>query len=90
MIPATRKIASLLSALVCLTQARPLEEEKPHLKDWFEASWFDGVVKIPLTIDNSEIWYADLNVWNSNIFDYDEGGVCMIDNNSPRTVIFSP
>jgi len=87
---AAKKLASVFSAFACLTQASPLKEEKPHLQDWFEASWFDGVVKIPLTIDNSEIWYADLDVWNPDDFDYDFGGKCMVDNNSPRTVIFSP
>ena len=52
------------------------------MKDWFEAEWFDGLVKIPLLIDNSSIWYANLQANGQT------GGYCLLDNNSVYTVTF--
>ena len=66
------KLAST-ALYMCLGQigeARDLKNEgkttgeKPMLKDWFEAEWFDGVVKIPLSIEDSTLWYMDLTVYN--------------------------
>ena len=62
-------------------------EEKPKLKDWFEAEWFDGLVKIPLMIENSAVWYARLSV--GEVGAENNGGICTIDNNSPVTMIFN-
>ena len=42
------------------------KSEHPRLKDWFEASWFNGVVQIPLIIrsDWNTLWIADLVMIN--------------------------
>jgi len=65
-----KKTVALLAMLACLTQARDLKQEKPHLQDWFDAEWFNGVVKIPLSIQESSLWYADLVAWNSTVQAY--------------------
>lgn len=47
------------------------------------------MVKIPLTIQDSTLWYADLQAWDPESGSYEKGGRCFIDNNNPRTVIFN-
>ena len=54
--------------------------------DWFEANWFDDLVKIPLTIDQGTNWYANLIVGDED--SQNINGKCMFDNNSPRMVIY--
>ena len=80
---------SFMLLLVCLAQARDLMADKPRLKDWFEATWFDGKAKIPLSIDANAMWYASLSVANVNTGNWQYGGKCVMDNNSIGTLIFS-
>ena len=60
--------------------------------DWADATWFDGVVQIPITIDEhrGSLWLTDLVVWDEDAGNYIVGGYCTLDNNSANTVIFSP
>ena len=76
----------LISALVTHLTRATADPAQHRLKDWYEAAWFDGMVKIPLTIDNS-LWVADLYITDSDGVVYD-GGYCVIDNNSGSTVIY--
>ena len=48
------------------------KSEHPRLKDWFEASWFSGVVQIPLVIrsDWKTLWIADLVMINEDVGAY--------------------
>ena len=39
-----------------------VEETSPKVGDWFEAEWFNTLIKIPLTIDDGTNWYANLIV----------------------------
>ena len=60
----------------------------PHeLKDWTHSTWFDGMVKIPLVVDNT-LWVADLYSYDPSDDSLENGGYCVIDNNSASTVIF--
>ena len=72
-------LAALVLSLV--RGAELLESQKPKLKDWWDAEWFDNLVKIPLLIDERSLWYANLIPVENN------GGYCMIDNNSAYTLI---
>ena len=86
----TSKITAAVLALVAgQSQARDLKRETPHLQDWFDAEWFDGVVKIPLTIEDSSLWYADLQVMDPDTGALKSGGYCFVDNNSANTLIFN-
>lgn len=60
--------------------------------DWFDATWFDGIVQIPITVDEARgsLWLADLVVWNTKTNHYIVGGYCSLDNNGAQTIIFSP
>ena len=44
-----------------------MAEETPRVGDWFEANWFDSLVKIPLTIDDGTNWYANLIVGEADV-----------------------
>lgn len=57
----------------------------PRVGDWFEANWFDDLVKIPLIVYGATTWYANLIVGEKD--NEQTGGYCLFDNNSPRTVI---
>lgn len=77
--------------LASIAAASELQKsEKPRLKDWFEAAWFDGVVQIPLTVKESweTIWIADLVMMNDEVGTYNVGGYCAVDNNSAVSVVF--
>ena len=78
----------MLALLICMTTLGLVRGHEHRLKDWFEAAWFDGVVKIPLTIDDS-LWTADLYSFRPDTGGLTDGGVCVLDNNSASTVIFS-
>ena len=56
----------ICAATLCLVSRASGHEHR--LKDWFDAAWFDGMVKIPLTVDKS-LWVADLYT-----FDMKNGG----------------
>ena len=63
------------------------KEETKHLKNWADAEWFDGVVKIPLLIENKSLWYANLIAVGSS---YNQtSGVCMLDCNGGATLIWT-
>ena len=62
------------------------EAETPRVGDWFEANWFDSLVKIPLAIDGGSNWYANLIVGAADA--EQTGGLCMFDNNSEYTMIY--
>lgn len=62
------------------------QSASPKVGDWFEANWFDDLVKIPLTIDQGTNWYANLIVGDED--SQNTAGKCMFDNNSPRMVIY--
>ena len=65
------------------------ETERPHLMDWNDAMWFDDLVKIPLLIDEKTVWYANLIAGGASDSDpIQNGGYCMLDNQSAYTVIF--
>ena len=49
----------MLALLFCLVSLGLVSGNEHRLKDWFEASWFDGVIKIPLRVKDS-LWTADL------------------------------
>jgi len=57
------KLIGCLMALASksVVQGKDLRE-KPLLKDWLEATWFDGTVQIPITLDRvtKSLWMADL------------------------------
>ena len=67
-----KKIVAVCSAMLGFGQAAELEvpvatgqqveESSPKVGDWFEAEWFNDLVKIPLTIDDGTNWYANLIV----------------------------
>ena len=66
-----------------------LGTEAKRLKDWFEAEWFADLVKIPLTIDDSALWYANLApCQNEDCSETISGGKCIIDNNNPYTILY--
>ena len=76
-------------ALICSTSKSADLKAKPHLKDWFDAEWFDNLVKIPLEIDENSLWYANLIAVNTDGSDVmQDGGICMVDNNGATTIIF--
>ena len=60
--------------------------ETPRVGDWFEANWFDDLIKIPLVIAGGVSWYANLIVGDKD--SEQTGGLCMFDNNSPLTLIY--
>ena len=67
-----KKIVAVCSAMLGFGRAAELEvpvsaekqveESSPKVGDWFEAEWFNDLVKIPLTIDDGTNWYANLIV----------------------------
>ena len=67
-----KKIVAVCSAMFSFGKAADLqtpataeetvEQASPKVGDWFEANWFDDLVKIPLTIDQGTNWYANLIV----------------------------
>ena len=82
--------AALIASVFTETDAKTLESEAPHhLKDWFDAEWFDDLIKIPLMIDDNSLWYANLIAGGASSTDtVQDGGICMIDNNGATTIIF--
>ena len=60
--------------------------EAPLVGDWFDANWFDEIIKIPLIIGGNTSWYANLMVGAADSMQTE--GYCLFDNNSPRTVIY--
>ena len=82
----------IVAMMFCLTVHQAVgsylpKEEKPHLKDWADAEWFDGVVKIPLLIENKSLWYANLIAVGDSYNQTD--GVCMLDNQGSMTLIWT-
>ena len=77
----------MLALLICLVTLGLVSGNEHRLKDWFEASWFDGVVKIPLRVDDS-LWTADLYTFHPDTSELIDGGICVLDNNSASTMIF--
>ena len=73
--------------LICLITLGLVNGIEHRLKDWFEAAWFDGVVKIPLRVDQT-LWTADLYSFDPNTSELVDGGFCVLDNNSAYTMIF--
>ena len=91
----TRNAIASISLLVSLAfmcssgLTAELKSDKPHLKDWFDAEWFDNLVKIPLLIDENSLWYANLIAVNTDDSGtLQDGGICMVDNNGATTIIF--
>lgn len=82
----------IVALMLCLTVQLAVgsdlpKEQKPHLKDWADAEWFDGVVKIPLLIENKSLWYANLIAVGDS---YNQtSGVCMLDCNGATTIIWT-
>jgi len=72
-----------------LNSSQETTQKSPKVGDWFEAEWFDNIVKIPLTIQDSSIWYANLIASEDNGQGIQDGGKCMIDCNSATTLIFT-
>ena len=69
-----RQIVAICSAMLSFGQhtlaseikvEESVGEETPRVGDWFEANWFDELVKIPLSIDEGTNWYANLIVGES-------------------------
>ena len=82
----------IVALMFCLTVHQAVgsdlpKEQKPHLKDWADAEWFDGVVKIPLLIENKSLWYANLIAVGDSYNQTD--GVCMVDCNGATTLIWT-
>ena len=77
------KIINILFAVTSVTVVKA---------DWFDATWFDGVVQIPLTVDEARgsLWLSDLVIWDEDNNDYIVGGYCTLDNNAAETIIFGP
>ena len=81
-------IIQLLSLTLLVTLAWADNQKHPHeLKDWAHSTWFDGMVKIPLVVDNT-LWVADLYSYDPSDDSLENGGYCLIDNNQATTVIF--
>ena len=79
----------MLALLICSIILGLASGHSDHrLTDYFEASWFDGMVKIPLTIDDS-LWVADMYSFRPDNGAIQDGGVCILDNNSAASVILS-
>ena len=79
----------MLTLLICFMTLGIVSAHSEHrLTDYFEAAWFDGMVKIPLTIDDS-LWVADMYSFYPDTDTIQDGGVCILDNNSAASVIFS-
>ena len=82
----------IVAMMVCLTVQQAVgaelpKEETPHLKNWADAEWFNGLVKIPLLIENKSLWYANLIAVGSS---YNQtNGVCMLDCNGANTLIYT-
>ena len=78
--------------LLCLfAQAEGLKESK-RLTDWFEALWFSELVKIPLTLADSAIWYANLMPCEDETCGEGEqisGGKYFVDNQNPYFIVLN-
>ena len=84
------KIASIVSAIMLCLFVKAEQAVSKRLTDWFEAEWFSGLVKIPLTIDDSALWYANVApCQNNDCSDTISGGKCLIDNNNPYTILYA-
>ena len=77
------------SVLYCTLILLTVSVQAKRLTDWFEAEWFDDLVKIPLTNLDSSLWYANLAPCNDEgCTDVWGGGKCFVDNNNPYTIVY--
>ena len=83
--------AAFSAAISCLVaNAAEAQHESKRLTDWFDAEWFDNMVKIPLSIDDSPIWYLNsIPCLTENCATSVAGGKCYLDNNNPYTVFYA-
>ena len=87
------KISRALCAFMsCYVANAEPEHESKRLTDWYDAEWFDDLVKIPISIDDSAIWYANLipclDDTCADSGEYVAGGNCIIDNNEGVTIFY--
>ena len=78
------KLITLLLLLSQLLHAVNVNTH-PQVKDWREAEWFNGLIKIPLRNPKGHTWFASLQMGSP--LQYEQ--VCVIDSNNALTQTFS-
>ena len=83
------RISALCAFLSCLVLATDLKTSThPQVGDWFDALWWDDLIKIPLTLFNGAIWVGNLQAGDDPATAI-TNGTCYFDNNSNMTTIYS-